>query len=241
MKKWQKRLLWMTGILAILLVVGLFYIKTITYTPTTEALEVSKKAVDESGTLIFEGDRNKPAIIFYQGALVENASYSIWAQKVAKAGFSVYLIKEPLNLAVLRQNAAKQIIQSKHLKNYVIGGHSLGGVMASRFASEEKNQPMLKGVFFLASYPDKKGSLSQFEGQVLSLTGSEDGVLNWRAYNQAKNFLPRQTLYQKIKGGNHAGFGSYGEQKGDKPFLISNEEQQEEVAKKLIDWLNTIK
>ncbi|MBO0439060.1 alpha/beta hydrolase [Candidatus Enterococcus ikei] len=241
MKKWQKRLLWIIGVVIAFILVGLFYIKTITYTPTTDALAISKKATNENGVLFFEGDQEKPALIFYQGALVENASYSVWAEKVSQAGFSVYLVHEPLNLAVLGQNKAEKIIQANHLNNYVIGGHSLGGVMASRFAAEQKKQSELKGVFFLASYPDEKGSLAQFNGQVLSLTGSEDGVLNWSAYDKAEEYLPKQTVYHEIKGGNHAGFGSYGEQKGDKPAAINNQEQQEEVAKQLIEWLNTIK
>ena len=241
MKKWQKRLLWFVGVLVTLILVGLFYIKTITYTPTTAALEVSQEATDENGILFFKGDQEKPALIFYQGALVENTSYSIWAEKVADAGFSVYLVKQPLNLAVLGQNKAEKIIQSNHLTNYVIGGHSLGGVMASRFAVENKSHDGLKGVFFLASYPDEKGSLANFKGPVLSLTGSEDGVLNWEAYDQSKKYLPKQTVFHEIKGGNHAGFGSYGEQKGDKPAQINNDKQQAEIADQLIDWLKTIK
>lgn len=240
MKRWQKRLLWFVGVIVVLIMVGLFYVKTITYKPTTTALEASQQATDENGVLFFKGNEEKPALIFYQGALVESASYSIWAEKVAEAGFSVYLVKEPLNLAVLGQNKADQVIRSNHLTNYVIGGHSLGGVMASRFAAQQDNRE-LKGVFFLASYPDEKGSLSPFKGQVLSLTGSEDGVLDWQAYDKAKKYLPEQTIFQEIKGGNHAGFGSYGEQKGDKPAKINNDEQQEAIALKLIEWLNTIK
>ncbi|WYJ81748.1 hypothetical protein IGL98_001772 [Enterococcus sp. DIV0840] len=142
-------------------------------------------------------------------------------------------------MAVSGQNKAEQVIRSNHLTNYVIGGHSLGGVMASRFAAEQANDG-LKGVFFLASYPDEKGSLSKFKGQVLSLTGSKDGVLNWQAYDQAKKYLPEQTVFEEIKGGNHAGFGSYGEQKGDKSAGINNDEQQQEVANLLINWLKTI-
>lgn len=240
MKKWQKRLFWFLGVFVLVILVGLFYIKTITYTPTTMAIEVSKKATNENDVLFFNGDKDKPALIFYQGALVESASYSIWAEKVAEAGFSVYLVKEPLNLAVLGQNKAEQVVRSNHLSNYVIGGHSLGGVMASRFAAEQDNNAV-KGVFFLASYPDKKGSLAKFKGQVLSLTGTVDGVLNWQAYDQAKKYLPEQTVFEEIKGGNHAGFGSYGEQKGDKPAQINNDEQQQEVADQLIDWIKTIK
>ncbi|GGC80957.1 alpha/beta hydrolase [Enterococcus wangshanyuanii] len=241
MKKWQKRLLWIFGAIVALTLIGLFYLKTITYTPTTAAIESAKQAEKENGVLVFKGDENKPSVIFYQGALVENTSYSPWAQQVAKAGYSVYLVQQPFNLAVLGQNKAESVIKDNKLTNYVIGGHSLGGVMASRFAADQEEQATLKGVFFLASYPDEKGSLAEFNGQVLSLTGSEDGVLNWKAYEDAKKYLPKQTLYEEINGGNHAGFGSYGEQKGDQPALINNDEQQKEVAERLIKWLDTIK
>ncbi|MGG5340734.1 alpha/beta hydrolase [Enterococcus sp. AZ192] len=241
MKKWQKRLLWIAGVIVALLLIGLFYLKTITYTPTTSAIESAEKAKNENGTLVFRGDPEKPSVIFYQGALVENTSYSLWAEQVAEAGYSVYLVKQPLNLAVLGQNKAEAVIQKNQLSNYVIGGHSLGGVMASRFAADQEKQAAPKGVFFLASYPDEKGSLAKFTGPVLSLTGSEDGVLNWTAYDESKRYLPKQTLYEKISGGNHAGFGSYGEQKGDHPASIDNEEQQHEIAEHLINWLKNIK
>lgn len=101
--------------------------------------------------------------------------------------------------------------------------------MASRFAAEQKNDPNLKGVFFLASYPDEKGSLHSFSGEVVLITGNADGVLNWEAYEEAKKYLPNQTEYKMIEGGNHAGFGSYGKQKKDKDATI------------LIDWLAQIK
>lgn len=96
-----------------------------------------------------------------------------------------------------------------------MGGHSLGGVIASRFAADHQNNSALEGVFFLASYPDQKGSLKDFKGKVLSIVGSKDGVLNQSSYEKAKTYLPQQTLSVTLDGGNHAGFGSYGVQKGD--------------------------
>ena len=133
---------------------GTFYVQTYTYHPTENALEVSQTGqIDaKTKTLIFEGDgdEEKPAVIFYQGAFVENTSYSVWAKKLATAGFSVYLLHTPLNLAVLHQNAALEIIEENQLTKVVIGGHSLGGVMGSRFV-HEKVLPQVQGVFFLAS------------------------------------------------------------------------------------------
>jgi len=49
--------------------------------------------------------------------------------------------------------------------------------------------------------------------------------------------LPENTNYTQIQGANHAGFGSYGAQKGDNPATISNQSQQRQIAQQLIQWL----
>jgi dienelactone hydrolase len=164
MKKIQKITLW---VISILLTAAFICIKTSTYHPTERANTIGQEAEKKDGALLFKGKPDKPSLIFYQGAFVENASYSIWASKVAKAGYSVYLLKEPLNLAVLSPNKAESIIRDENISDYVVGGHSLGGVMASRFAEKNQDNSALKGVFFLASYPDEKGSLKDFRGNVL--------------------------------------------------------------------------
>lgn len=237
MKKLKKIALWLGGILLILFAAGFIYIKSSTYHPTEQAKNIAQKAEKKDGTLIFKGKSDKPSLIFYQGALVDHESYSIWASKVAEAGYSVYLLKEPLNLAIFNPHLADKVIKSEHLSQYIVGGHSLGGVMASRFAAAHQDNPALKGIFFLASYPDEKGSLKDFKGNVLSVSASKDGVLNWSSYTKAKAYLPKQTVNVTINGGNHAGFGSYGAQKGDNQASISNEKQQEEVAEQIIKWL----
>jgi dienelactone hydrolase len=239
-QKLKRILLIVLGIIIGLAAIGIFYIRTQTYQPTTQAQASAEQAKSLDGTLVFKGKSEQPAVIFYQGALVDNASYSLWAEKIAEKGYTVYLPKAPFNLAILGENNAEKIIKENHIKKYVIGGHSLGGVMASRFAAEHLTDQSLDGVFFLASYPEAKGDLSAFKGGVLSLTGSQDGVLNRKSYDKGKAFLPEQTIYTEINGGNHAGFGSYGEQKGDNPAEISNEEQQAAIADQLVHWLQQL-
>lgn len=236
MKKWKKVSLSIALILIGGLLVGFFYVQTITYRPTSSAVRASDIAEKEGDVLFFEGSEDNPTILFYQGAFVENSSYSVWAKEVADAGFSVYLLKQPLNLAVFGQNDAEKLIEEKKIDSYIIGGHSLGGVMGSRFAHEHLGNKNLKGVFFLASYPDEKGDLRAFDGIVLSITGEKDGVLNWKKFEEAKKYLPENTLYEKVAGGNHAGFGSYGKQKGDDQADITNEEQQTLISNMIIRW-----
>ncbi len=87
--------------------------------------------------------------------------------------------------------------------------------MASRFAANQltENDNELKGVFFFASYPDEKGSLADQSIAVLSLSGSQDQVVNQENWQAARSLLPETTTFETIEGGNHAGFGTYGLQK----------------------------
>lgn len=223
----------------ILILGGWLFLQSQIYQPSLAAKKAAEQATVVKNNLVFQAKLSKaPMVIFYPGALVEPKSYSIWAKKLSAAGYPVYIVRFPMDLAVLAPNKANEV-RNKNDRDYVIGGHSLGGVMASRYA--QKHQKNLKGVFFLASYPDKKGSLKKTSIPVLSITASRDGVLNKKAYKKAKQWLPTRTTFEVIRGGNHAGFGSYGKQKGDRTATISTAEQQQEIARYLINWLKNIK
>lgn len=233
MKKWVKVLISFLVVILLLAVSGEIYLKVNTYQGTSAAVTASQVSQENKQYYYFPAaKKSKLTIIFYQGALVEADSYSIWAKKVAAAGYNVYLLKLPLNLAVLGEGKAAEIIKAQPNNTYILAGHSLGGVMASRFAHQNSQ---VAGMIYLASYPDEKGRISNLP--VLSITGSRDGVLNQKSYQQAKKYLPQATTYETITGGNHAGFGSYGKQKGDNSATISNLQQQNLVAKKIIKWL----
>jgi hypothetical protein len=53
----------------------------------------------------------------------------------------------------------------------------------------------------------------------------------------AKNNLPSGAEFNIIKGGNHAGFGNYGPQKGDGKRTISREEQWRITANLINDFI----
>ena len=74
--------------------------------------------------------------------------------------------------------------------------------------------------------------------RVYSIYGSEDGVLNREKYEADRINLPQDTTETVIDGGCHAGFGSYGAQKGDGAPVISAEEQQQQTADALAAWMN---
>lgn len=93
----------------------------------------------------------------------------------------------------------------------------------------------------MASYPDKKGEIKGTNLAALSITATRDGVLNQTKYKENKRYLPNDTTFTEIKGGNHAQFGSYGKQNGDRKATISEEKQTSETSQAMISWLEKIK
>lgn len=239
MKKWPrwKKIVGIVVSVLVVIVVGSgILIQTSRYSATAEAQKQSQIATTTNEyDLYTNGSKSATSIIFYPGAFVASTSYSNWASQLAAAGINVYVLHIPLDLAVLAPNAANTILKAHPDEKFILAGHSLGGVMASRFAKEHANK--VAGVIFLASYPDKKGSLADETFPVLSITASNDGVLNWDKYNETKQYLPKDTTYVEIKGGNHAGFGTYGDQKGDDTATIPNAIQQTKISTYIMDWI----
>ena len=109
--------------------------------------------------------------------------------------------------------------------------------MAASYTDE--NPDLIKGIAFLASYPNK--DLADQTLKVVSLYGTNDGVLNMSAYKEARPLLPTASAHYKelpIPGGNHAGFGNYGPQSGDNTATISAEMQQELTVDAIINLMN---
>lgn len=217
-----------------------------------EPLEEAKQAMNSDAVVeVKQGDNSfifepadesaiQPSVIFYPGAFVDAESYAPLARKLAEAGHRVYIAEMPFDLAIFGQNRADTIMEQHPEDRYVIGGHSLGGAFAARYASE--NTDKLEGIFFLGSYADKGGSLKDTHLNVLQITGTNDGVLNWDVWEESKQNLPEATTkYVSIEGGDHAQFGTYGKQKGDQDAAISPQQQLDEVSGSLIDWMQTFK
>ena len=103
--------------------------------------------------------------------------------------------------------------------------------MAAAYASRHLDS--LNGLVLLAAYPTK--SLKSDSFSVLSIYGSEDGVLNMEKVAEGKSQMPADYTEICIEGGNHAQFGNYGEQ--DHTAGISREEQQKQTGDAILDLM----
>jgi hypothetical protein len=164
---------------------------------------------------------NQPAIIFYPGGLVNPEAY---LHKMAQLSFcletEIYLIKPPFNAAIFGVNAAAGVIADYRLEQVWVGGHSLGGIAASRFTADKPEQ--VSGLFLFGSYSDQ--DLTGFRGPVVSIMGLNDLIINRNNYEAAKSNLPPQAVMVEKAGLNHSAFGNYGLQKDDGQSSLTAEE-----------------
>lgn len=178
--------------------------------------------------LFVDGPGEEDALIFYPGAKVEYTAYLPLAYALAEDGIDCFLVKMPLNFALLGSGKAGDIMERYEYEHWYLGGHSLGGVAASMYTAGRD----LNGLILLASYPTKG-----VYAPVLEIYGDQDTVLNMKKRAEADQYLPKDYETLVIEGGNHAQFGNYGEQKGDGETLISREKQQEITAEKIEEFV----
>lgn len=234
MKKRKKVLLTILVIIVILLLAMLIYLERYYHADDSaeEALQsdaqVNVTQIPEG--YLFDGPGEDTAIVFYPGGKVEEESYAPLMHQLAGGGRDVFLLKLPFRLAVFDIDAADDVISHYDYDNWILAGHSLGGVAASAYTSEHGDE--VDGLVLLASYPTEE---IPEQIRMLSIYGSEDRVLNMKSYEESRNLWSAQTDEVVIEGGNHAQYGNYGVQKGDGKALITADEQQEEVTKIISD------
>lgn len=207
------------------------------------ALESDKQVsvVQRDGFITFSPTGVSPTtgFIFYPGGRVDYRAYAPVLRMIAERGYFVALVEVNLNLAFFEINAADDVISAHpEVAHWAVGGHSLGGVAASSYASGRPE--VVSGVVFWASYP-ADDSLKGLAIPVLSVFGSNDGLTTGDNIEGSRALLPAGTTYVLVEGGNHAQFGSYGGQSGDTPASIPAEEQWAQVAEATAKFLETLK
>ncbi len=177
--------------------------------------------------------------IFYPGGRVLADAYAPLGQAIAEAGYMTVLVPMPLNLAVFNAEGANDVIaQYPEIDNWAIGGHSLGGAMAARYAYT--NPSAVDGLVIMAAFPEAQFDFGDRDIVVASIYGELDGLATVDEVEASAELLPDDAEFVLIEGGNHAQFGWYGEQAGDNPATISHEEQYDQIVSATLDVLAQI-
>ncbi|MGE5464847.1 MAG: alpha/beta hydrolase [Syntrophothermus sp.] len=232
MKVFKRILLGLLIILAIL-VIGFVIWAVNPLQPTADALAAlesdSKVTVTQGSdyvTFMPTGTTPTKAFVFYPGGRVDYRAYAAPLHKLAEQGYLAILLPVRLNLAFFDINAADRAIPDfPEIQDWVVGGHSLGGVAASMYAAKHDN---LDGVVYWASYPADE-ALKNSKMKFTSIYGTLD-MGGMESFQSSASLLPSDTKFVVIEGGNHSQFGNYGLQPGDNIATISWQEQQAQVV-----------
>lgn len=173
-------------------------------------------------------------LIFYPGGKVEAAAYAPLLRECAERGILCALVQMPANLAVLDVNAADGLQQKyPELTDWYMAGHSLGGAMAAGYVADHAGD--YAGLILLAAYSTE--DLTETSLRVLTVCGTEDGVLDRNAYEENRSNLPADTVELLLQGGDHAQFGCYGTQEGDGTPTLSGEAQIRQTAEAITEFI----
>jgi len=241
----MRRLRIWLGLLGLLLVLGLAGFvawASMPSSPMPEALAAlqsdAQVQAETEPWLIFRPTGREPSVglILYPGGRVDPRAYAPAAHAIAAQGYLIVIVPMPLNLAVFGAERASQVQAAfPQVRHWAIGGHSLGGAMAARFAYRLPGT--VEGLVLWAAYPAASDDLSSQDLAVASIYGTRDGLATGGKIAASRPLLPADTRWVAIEGGNHAQFGWYGPQQGDNPATISREVQQQQVVAATLDLL----
>lgn len=213
---------------AIMISGGFFWYVSDYYRADEEALEVLKQDVDiieqDHLTILSPPEPSDTAIIFYPGAKVEAEAYLPLLDQIRQTGITCILVHMPFHMAIFDSDAAESIMPLfPDIRHWYMAGHSMGGAMASKFASDHEDE--IEGLILLGAYIYGDYPLEN----TLTIYGTLDGLAA-EDIDYTINTVP-------IEGGNHAQFGDYGPQKGDLPATISPQEQQSQTVTAVAEFI----
>jgi hypothetical protein len=196
------------------------------------------EVVERSGGFVLrdpDPDGDRAALVFYPGGRVEAAAYlPALAPLVERADVRVYVPRVPLRLAVLDPGRAGSVRTGEDVTATYVGGHSLGGAMACRYAANNREQ--VRGVVLLAAYcvDDVSGT----DLDVLTVTGERDNVTDPERLRESRDLVPADARFVTMEGFNHSSFAAYHGQPGDDPQTVSDAEARRRLGDLLVRWFD---
>ncbi|MGN7190591.1 alpha/beta hydrolase [Curtobacterium sp. MCBA15_004] len=230
---------WVLTVVVLLVVAFLVYAHIVMPGTRSAALQVwrdDRVAVRDAGDAVVmtpTGTADGKGIVFVPGAKVDPYAYMATFRQVVAAGTTVVITKPTLNLAFFDTRPLSTFeAHAPRVTTWAVGGHSLGGVRACQLAREAD------GLLLLGSYC--ADDLSDTDLDVLSVSGSRDGLSTPAKVAAARGKLPADARTVEVVGANHADFGAYGDQPGDGTATIPRAQARSEIAAAIEDWVRTL-
>jgi len=227
------------------------------YPPMPEALDALESTDEVSVEKVFvwewfdvyyafapAGETPTKGFVFYPGGLVDARSYAPSARAIAARGYLTIIVSMPFDLAPFGSGRAAKIIEHYDtVTTWAVGGHSVGGTFACRYAKDFTDT--VDGVVIWASYPSESFRLDDKDLKALLIYGTNNPNANADEIEENRPFLPADTVYVEIEGGNHTQFGFYDTspepvQRYDDIADITRQQQQEIIIEATVDFLDLL-
>lgn len=173
--------------------------------------------------------------ILYPGGLVRPQAYVWLGVALAPLGVRTVIPIFPFDLAVTDPERAAKLLPLAEGRPVFVGGHSLGGAMAARFAL--KYTADLQGLILLGAYSAGSDDLSTLSLPTLVLAAQNDGLATLADVRAGADRLPAGTRLTVIRGAVHSFFGRYGPQRGDGMPTVSRPEAERQIVQAIRQFL----
>ncbi|WP_256436435.1 alpha/beta hydrolase [Alkalibacter rhizosphaerae] len=146
MKKRIQNAFIVIGLVMVMLIGGFLIYASNYYKAEEEALALLEEGdrirVQDELVIVTPPDPGDTALIFYPGAKVEHFAYLPLLDKIAQSSeITCILVDMPFNMAIFDSNVAHEIMEDfPDIEHWYIGGHSMGGAMASSYASKNQDK-----------------------------------------------------------------------------------------------------
>lgn len=181
--------------------------------------------------------------VFYQpGAKVEARAYAAVLRPLAESGHQVVVVKQPMGIAFLSLGAFDRVRSDfSEVSAWVLGGHSLGGTVASIQANDNGGDApgSARGLLLHASYPASDISAT-LAASVTSVFGTNDGLATPEDIAASREDLPDSAQFVPVEGAVHAFFGDYGSQPGDGEPTISHDEARARISNASVAFVTAL-
>lgn len=184
-----------------------------------------------------EGDV-RALFILYPGGLVRPQAYQWLGVALAPLGVRTLIPIMPFDLAVFAPGRAGRLLESLEEvpERVVIGGHSLGGAMAARYAASHSNR--LDGLVLMGAYGAEADDLSELRLETLVLAAERDGLASLEQLEAGMARLPPGAELRVIRGAVHSFFGRYGPQRGDGIPTVTRAQAEADIALALRNYFS---
>jgi pimeloyl-ACP methyl ester carboxylesterase len=172
-------------------------------------------------------------LVFFAGAHIEASAYAYKLSGLVDDGITVVIARPLLSFAIFDYRPLTTFTGlAPGVSSWYVGGHSLGGVRACQYVKDDFS---ISGLVLFGSYCAV--DISHLSVPVLSISGSRDGLSTPAKIRITAKLLPDTSTFVQIPGADHADFGDYGPQAGDRSSTTSDASVRRQITDAVVEFI----